>query len=46
MLASWWNTLKITARRQNRQQNEEVPHKDTVVGNGTQPSTILDILDN
>ena len=36
----------ITARRQNRIQNEGVPHRDIGVRNGMHPSAILDILDN
>ena len=46
MPASWWIGQQITARRQNRQQQEEFPLRDTVLGNGTQPSAILDILYN
>jgi len=46
MPASWWIGQQITARRQNRQQQVEVPHRDTVLGNGTQPSAILDNLYN
>jgi len=46
MPASWWNGRQITASRQNLQQEEEVPNRDTGVGNGRQPSAILDILDN
>jgi hypothetical protein len=38
-------TGQITASRQSRQQQEEVPYVDTGAGNGTQPSAILDILD-
>jgi hypothetical protein len=39
-------TGQITASRQDRQHKEEVPHTDTGAGSGTQPSAILDILDN
>jgi len=46
MISSWWNTGQNIASRQNRQQKEEVPHRDTGVGNGTQTSSVLDILDN
>jgi hypothetical protein len=44
MSISWWNSVEITARGQNRQQKEDVPHRDTEVENGRQPSVILDIL--
>jgi len=37
---------QITARRKNRQQQEEVPHRGTALGNGKQPSAILDFLYN
>ena len=46
MSASWRSLRMITARRQNRLQKEEVPHRDTGVGNGMQPSAFLVILDN
>jgi hypothetical protein len=45
MSASRWNGRQIAASKQNRQQNEEVPHRDTGVGNGTQPSANLNNLD-
>jgi hypothetical protein len=38
--------VQNTASRQNRQENEEVPDRDFGVGNGTQPSAIVDILEN
>jgi hypothetical protein len=44
--ASWWIGQQIIAHRQNRQQQVEVPHWDTVLGNGMQPYVILDILYN
>jgi hypothetical protein len=46
MPASWWICQQITARQKNRQQQEEVPHKDTVLGYGKQSAAILDILYN
>jgi hypothetical protein len=46
MSASWWIGRQITEGREDRQQKKEIPHKETGVGNGTQPSAILDILDN
>jgi len=45
MLAGCWNGMQISASKQNRQQKEEVPHRDTGVGNGTQPSATFDILE-
>ena len=45
MSASRWNGRQTTVSRENSQQKEEVPHRDTDVGNGTQPSAILNILD-
>ena len=46
MSTSWWNERHINASKQNRQNKKEVPNRDTDVGNGKQPSAILDILDN
>jgi len=45
MSASRWNERQITVSRENSQQNEGVPHRDTGVGNGTQPSASLKNLD-
>jgi hypothetical protein len=42
----WWIGRQITASRENRQPEEEVPHRDTGSGNGKQPSTNLYIPDN
>jgi len=44
--ATCWIARQITASRQNHQKKKEVSHTDTGVGNGTQPSAILNILDN
>jgi len=44
MSARWWNCEEITASRRNSQQQEEVPHRDIGVGDGTQPSKFLNIL--
>jgi len=44
--ASWWIGQQITARRQNRQQQQEVPRRDIVLGSGMQPSAFLNILYN
>ena len=46
MSASCWNGRLINASRKNRQQQEEVQHRDAGVGNGTQHSAIANILEN
>jgi len=46
MSTSWWKDRHINASKQNCQNKKEVPNRDTDVGNGKQPSAILDILDN
>jgi hypothetical protein len=45
MSANWWNGEQITASRQNRHLQEEVPHRDTDVGDGTQPSKFSNYLE-
>ena len=40
------NTGQKNACKQNSQQKELIPNRDIGVGNGRQPSAILDILDN
>ena len=42
----WWNGRQVPAGRTNRQKKREVANRDTGVGNGTQPSVILVVLDN
>jgi len=37
---------KNNANRQNHPEREEFPHSDPGVGNGMQPSAMLNILDN
>jgi hypothetical protein len=46
MSDSWRNGRQMTVNRQNRQKKKEVPNRDTGVGNGTQPTPTVDILDN
>ena len=43
MSHSWRHFRQITATRQNRQEMEGVPHRNIGVGNGKQPSMVLDI---
>jgi len=44
MSAGRWNGRQINVSRENRQQKEHVPNRDTGIGNGRQPSANLDIL--
>jgi len=46
MSHSWRHFRQINATRQNRQEKKTVPHGNTGVGNGKQPSKILDNLYN
>jgi len=46
MSASSFNIRQINASKKNSQQKELIPNTDTGVGNETQLSAIVDILDN